>query len=73
MATFVAIAIISAQETIPGHSASKAAFKASMNSYPLTERLAPAFFSEEVPAIRIDASHPLKTTRLINEPTKWVV
>lgn len=58
MSSLVAIAIMSAQETTPGHSASASSFSASMNSYPLTLKLGPATFSEEGPSINIDASHP---------------
>ena len=58
MTTLVAITIISAQETTPGHSASTTVFSRSMNSYPLTLRLEPAVFSVDVPLMRMDASQP---------------
>ena len=62
MTALVAIAIISAQETMPGHCDSKAAFKASMTSNPLTDRLGLAYFSAAFSSIRIDASQPFQIT-----------
>lgn len=63
MASLVAMAMISAQETTPGQAASTAALAASIISYPLTLRFGIAVFSVEVPSIKIDASHPFAQTK----------
>ena len=49
---------ISAQETMPGHSASRSFFTLSMKSKPLSVRFGIAFFSEEVEFRSKDASQP---------------
>lgn len=61
-ASLAAMAIISAQETIPGHAISNANFIRSITSKPLSEFLfGTAFFSLTIPSTsskRTDASHP---------------
>lgn len=59
-------AIISAQETTPGHSASSKLFTLSMKSKPLTVRFGGASFSAWFPEVeftRIDASQPCRQAK----------
>lgn len=73
MASRVAKAIISAQETIDGHAASSLFLALSITSNPRTVRFGPAAFSDGlflVESISIDASQPYNIKKMLDVEKK---